>query len=412
MVAIKIDCVFLIVIASILQLSKTQRRISAGHPVQTDKGYVVYLTKSSKSEKYYDFWICGGAIVSKVHIITSAACVEDVEFMYAVAGYKKYVPNHRIDEDQCTKEMKKKLFTLVPKLYELDYARIEKWAYIDIAVVKVESEFDFNDSRYTKLCSYKPRTIQINYDPKYQEPNTDSIVFGWGHEEKWRRPEDANDYNQENLRYAPTLIHNKRECKESFTNIPQLMSVIDKYMICTLDKGNLNEEGKLIKTPTLADGCTPNMKLMANGEIACEEDEIFISDETRRSGKSDNILARILKTQQSRRQGICQNDHGGPLVTWVGAQEVLIGVASVFRVTGDSRCAGPYLYTSTQCNGIFLDCILNSSGDKTRRAICKKPPIERGFHTIEKHISWRNHPDGPAENELVMRPQRPIRPYG
>lgn len=53
-----------------------------------------------------------------------------------------------------------------------------------------------------------------------------------------------------------------------------------------------------------------------------------------------------------------QNDHGGPLITWVGSQEVLIGAASVFLVKNNSMCTGPYLYTSTQCNGAFLGCIL------------------------------------------------------
>ncbi|CAG9794810.1 unnamed protein product [Diatraea saccharalis] len=235
----------------------------------------VYLTKAEKSERFYDYWICGGAIVSKLHIITSAACVQDVEYMYAVSGYKKYVPNDLMDNDSCCKHTKKKVvYTCVPKAYEFDYAKIEKWAYIDIAVVKVESEFNFDGEKF-KYCTYKPKAIEINFDPKYQEPNRDSIVFGWGHAEKWRK-----------------------------------------------------------------------------------------------------------------------NDHGGSLVTWVGTREVLIGVASVFRVTSDSNCAGPYLYTSTQCNGIFLDCMINANEVKSRKAICDKPPIEKGFDTIERHISWKNHPDG------------------
>lgn len=58
-----------------------------------------------------------------------------------------------------------------------------------------------------------------------------------------------------------------------------------------------------------------------------------------------------------------QNDHGGPLVTWVGSHEVLIGVASVFKVDNDYKCVGPYLYTSTQCNGAFLSCILESNNN-------------------------------------------------
>jgi hypothetical protein len=47
-------------------------------------------------------------------------------------------------------------------------------------------------------------------------------------------------------------------------------------------------------------------------------------------------------------------------VAWSGKREILIGVASVFRVTPENTCTGPYLYTSTQCNGVFLDCIINT----------------------------------------------------
>lgn len=60
-----------------------------------------------------------------------------------------------------------------------------------------------------------------------------------------------------------------------------------------------------------------------------------------------------------------QNDHGGPLITWVGGREILIGVASVFMLRDDS-CVGPYLYTSTNCNGLFLGCILRSRENNYR----------------------------------------------
>lgn len=49
-------------------------------------------------------------------IITSAACVEDVKHLYAIAGYKKFVEAENVDKDECTKTMKKKVvFTCVPK---------------------------------------------------------------------------------------------------------------------------------------------------------------------------------------------------------------------------------------------------------------------------------------------------------
>lgn len=64
----------------------------------------------------YIGWVCGGAIVSEWYIITSAACVQDVKHIYAIAGYRKYVKTNDIEHDECTKRMKKKIiFSCVPK---------------------------------------------------------------------------------------------------------------------------------------------------------------------------------------------------------------------------------------------------------------------------------------------------------
>ncbi|CAG4967601.1 unnamed protein product [Parnassius apollo] len=325
----------------------------------------VYLIKSDKSEKAYSGWTCGGVIVSPEYIVTAAACIEDVQYLYAIAGYKKYVPSTDVDNDKCTKEMKKKIvYTCVPKSYQFDYGNVGKWSAIDIGVVKVESPYNFDDNRYQEICSYKPNKININYDPKYQEPGVDALVMGWGHLEKWRQPGDDTIYTQTEPRYASTQILNKKKCKDIYADFPDLQVIIDKYMICTNEWGNINADGDQISTikPT-AEGCS------------------------------------------ALRYG---NDHGGPLITWIGGHEVLIGVASVFRVNANSQCEGPYLFTSTQCNGAFLYCVLNS--DKRRKnSICDQSPRTRGFDMVHRRISWANHPDGPAENEVVkIRPQIPI----
>lgn len=71
--------------------------------------------------------------------------------------------------------------------YEIRYERLDKWALIDIGVVKVESPYDFTDESYKTTCSYIPAVIPVSYEAKYQEAGTDAIVFGWGHLFKWRK---------------------------------------------------------------------------------------------------------------------------------------------------------------------------------------------------------------------------------
>lgn len=71
--------------------------------------------------------------------------------------------------------------------YEINYTNVEKWIFIDIALVKVESEYDLKDTTFKTLCSYIPTTIDINYWEKFQKPNTSALVYGWGHLESWRQ---------------------------------------------------------------------------------------------------------------------------------------------------------------------------------------------------------------------------------
>ncbi|CAH1641526.1 unnamed protein product [Spodoptera littoralis] len=523
MVTLKLNIAIML---NIVFVSYCDRRIKGGEAVTGTKRYVAYLVKAPMSSKKYDSWVCGGAIVSTLFIITSAACVDDVEYLYAVAGYKKYVTDQDIETDQCTKTMKKKvIYTCVPMTrcsdnirkvagsgwmrraedraqwraigeayvhqwtavneddddvskehsiskinnnihhtllrnrknkirvqpeYELNYHQVEKWSYIDIAVVKVESPYDFNDSQYETLCSYKPKVIGVNYEKRFQDPGIDGLVYGWGHLDIWRQitnsrspgnyeyygkpplkmglcsavafltsdddkiQGDTKNYNQEALRYASVKVIDKSICKMEYSKFPNMNNVIDEFMICTEGKGEIDENGNL----ALNDGNDdPKLNGCKNPllNLNCDQETLstFTEDETRRevlrsanqtsndhktNVKNGTLSSRRIRTRRT--TGICQNDHGGPLVTWAGANEVLIGVASVFKVTTESTCTGPYLYTSTRCNGMFLHCILSSK--TRRRSICDSPPIQRGYETVEKFVSWKNHPAGPAQNEIEI----------
>ncbi|KAL0811355.1 hypothetical protein ABMA28_009765 [Loxostege sticticalis] len=371
---------FLILFA-VLHIATTDRRITGGKQLSQKKRYMVYFVRAPSSPRAYDAWLCGGALVSNQHIVTSAACVEDVQHMYAIAGYEKMVPTQNLEQDKCANEVKKKvIYTCVPKAYDFDFEKIEKWAYIDIAVAKVESPYNFGDKVWTEVCSYVPQPIRINYDKKYQKPGVDTMVMGWGHLDNWRLPSDTKDYNQKNLHYASALIYDTEKCKKFFQEIGPMAMIIEKYMICTLDSGNIDAGGNPINPPrTLVDGCSPNIARMLQGDLVCQEDGQSVTPEA--TWSISDVLAR--QRNMTRRQGICQNDHGGPLVTWVGGHEVLIGVASVFRITNDYKCTGPFLRRSELCN---------------------KPPVERGFDKLENYISWMTQPEGPADNERNFRP--------
>ncbi|XP_049880454.1 uncharacterized protein LOC126376947 [Pectinophora gossypiella] len=378
-----------------IEATDSQRRIKNGLDVNNEVKYIAYLIKAPHAPVIYDAWVCGGAIVHPEFIITSAACIEDVHFMYAIAGYKNY-------------------------------------------------------------------------------PETDAIVMGWGHKDKWRVPGDTVDYNQPTLKYSSVLLQKKEDCKEYYRNIDGMDEVIDKYMLCATKAGGIDAKGNLfVRSPPLADGCANNYvrigglcqspEVLKHLTILTDEEtekpitpppppnnyqnpsheptpaEALVPDVTYKSYSAsdsvnvkgtdddttitfDDIAFRFRRTQMgttltnfSRRVGICQNDHGGPLVTWVGKHEVLIGVASAFRVSQHYECIGPYLFTSTQCNGAFLNCIINNMTSTRRDPVCDLPPGERGYEIVERRISWKHHPDGPAANEppedFFERPQNPINNY-
>ncbi|XP_061723162.1 uncharacterized protein LOC133529462 [Cydia pomonella] len=374
-----------ILILIILQLTKADRRVLEGKEPTIDRNYVVYFIKADDSIQY-DAWLCGGAIVSPWYILTSAACVEDVKHMYAIAGYKKYVHYEQLNYDACANHTKRKIiFKCLPRDYQLDYPRVERWANIDLALAQVEKPYDFNDNTYLDHCSYIPNKIEINYDNRLQEPGTNAIVFGWGHVQKWRQMDDTLDYNQDFLLYGSVKLAPKQECMEDFDN-DIFRSIIEKYMICSFDEGNLDDAGDII-----ADGDNDGPENFARD---CGPGALRVGSKC------------VYLRHFTRKRGICQNDHGGPIITWRGPKEVLIGISSVFKVdNGTQNCVPPFLYTSTHCNGEFIHCLMSSAEDgkmneeDTRR--CDALAKEGGFNIIRRTISWIGHPDGPAYNEIT-----------
>lgn len=71
--------------------------------------------------------------------------------------------------------------------YDFTFDKYGKWANIDVALVKVETPYDFRGTKTSQVCSWVPGPIEISFDPKHMEPGRDAMVLGWGHAERWRK---------------------------------------------------------------------------------------------------------------------------------------------------------------------------------------------------------------------------------
>ncbi|XP_032523211.2 uncharacterized protein LOC116774629 isoform X2 [Danaus plexippus] len=348
----------------LLYFSEGQRRIRFGQKVTTPKRYMVYLTQA---KRHYDSWICGGAIISRFHILTSAACVEDVTDLYAISGTMSYISPNKIHHNVCSKNTKRKIvYTCIPKEYKLDYEKVDVWSYNDIAVVRVDIQYDFSDPLYDKHCQFRPNSIPINFNIANENKGRAVVTFGFGHQSLWRLKHTTDDYNYADLMYTSAQISDQGKCKAAYLK-PNLTENIEKYMICTNASGNIDSNGKLVQRRT---------------DSVNEDDSL-----TRRQG------------------GICQNDHGGPLVTWINEEETVLGVGSVFRVNKESKCEGPYLYTSTARNKVFIECLLEET-DRRSFDICNQEASELGFKIVRRYVVW-NEDDAAIvdDSEVKIRKQ-------
>ncbi|XP_022827741.1 uncharacterized protein LOC111357338 [Spodoptera litura] len=203
-------------------------------------------------------------------------------------------------------------------------------------------------------------------------------------------------------------------------------------MICTADEGFLDDQGnvKVRESPFLT-GCSKEKRGPTFLDYEESYQEVVIDSTRKKLSDSFNgtvrnktvtkLRRRRIPRRRTRRQyGICQNDHGGPLTTWVGNSEILVGVATMFRVNRSSwnACIGPHLFTSTLCNGEFIDCTL--SNKTSRRSVCDAPAIMRGYHVIENYVHWTTDRESDDENDThtvieqfvdgVKTPYKPLEP--
>ncbi|XP_050684856.1 uncharacterized protein LOC126979542 [Leptidea sinapis] len=374
------------------------RRIINGDEVTEGRPYMVYLKlpKSSIKQSNYRTWLCGGVIVHEEYILTSAACIEDAEHFYVVSGTYKYSDEDDRFNNPCIKNgAKKAIWKCVPKNYVFDGHENDniRWMNNDIAIVKIEDGFDF--SRRIRGCDFVPKPICYNNQSlTLENPGTVVSIAGWGTTSRYNEWVNRRKENQQNLLEAHVEIIAKNRCKRRWGS--RYHNIIDNYMICSKDIGQ-----------TMSEIC--NEKYVDCQDINYSDDEDMRRDTkvakiekvptnlVLHSAYHNETYANGTRRYASQADGgFCENDHGGPLVYGNGVNSVVIGVISACLVKErTNKCYGPFLYTSVFKNRQFISCAIYKDVEpKCRRQ------FRSGVTHVEKELSWKDHPDGPAKNEL------------
>ncbi|XP_045532571.1 uncharacterized protein LOC123720118 [Pieris brassicae] len=359
------------------------RRILRGSEVGDTRPYMVYLRPASTESKVDANWLCGGVIVDAQYIITSAACIEDVRHFYVISGTHRWIPKDT--EDECIRNGKKKaIWKCVPQNYVFDGNVFDniRWMINDIAVVRVEDDFNFE--RRIRGCDFVPKVI--SYNNRSEELENAGIVAsiaGWGSVDNFGDVYGRMSDNSPDLLETDVVLISKKSCKNRWPE--RYHHIIDSSMVCAKDStdDNMND-------------------LCKDQEISCKElvysDEL---EETRRFVMDPNSLrvhsARHNETRRSKviSGGFCENDHGGPLVVGYGTGAVVVGVISACQTANiTQKCYGPYLYTSVWKNRHLIQCAIH----KNIEASCKL--LLRTSKTRESVFNWNQHPDGKAKIEI------------
>ncbi|XP_063541758.1 uncharacterized protein LOC134750503 [Cydia strobilella] len=374
------------------EILNKSRRIIDGIESVANRPYMVYLQLPANNPKYRDYrrWLCGGVIIHDEYILTSAACIEDARNFYVVSGTYKHSEDWSSTNNLCIKNgAKKAIWKCVPRNYVFDGHENDniRWMNNDIAVVKVEDEFDFE--RRVRGCDYVPKPICYNNrSATFENPGNTGIIAGWGSTLKYDDWVNSNrrHMNLNVLRETEVHIISKRKCKRRWGS--RYANIIDNYMICTKD-------------------------LIPDLSEVCEEKYVDCTDIMYSGDSSEKKMRRVIDpsslvlhspfhNDSARRKsyssgGFCENDHGGPLVADDGREPLVIGIISACLVKErTNKCYGPFLYTSVYKNRVLLNCAIY----KNTSPECSKMYRSSITHT-ETVMSWADHPDGPAKNEIA-----------
>ncbi|KAI8423135.1 hypothetical protein MSG28_014211 [Choristoneura fumiferana] len=202
--------------------------------------YMVYLqlTKESAKAHKYRGWLCGGVIVDRYYVLTSAACVEDADHFYVVSGTTKFVDSFDYKDNECVcKHRRKVVWKCIPKNYKFDFHDSIKWSSNDIAIVKVNKPFKLGVCE--KGCEFATDLVCYNNVSRdLEKPGTKGVIAGWGsgsnfREGVYRRQKPYTPENAKCLQEAKVCIMDNEQCAKKWSQ--RFRSIITQYMICTKD---------------------------------------------------------------------------------------------------------------------------------------------------------------------------------
>ncbi|XP_022827534.1 uncharacterized protein LOC111357177 [Spodoptera litura] len=379
------------------------RRILRGRPVGDTRPYMVYLRPASAADpKILETnWLCGGVIIHERYILTSAACIEDAKHFYVVAGLYSWYPFQEKNNECIMNGAKKAIWKCVPKSYYFDGNDFDniRWMVGDIAVVKVEDNFNFE--RRIRGCDFIPKKVDFNNrSAEYEKAHQVGTIAGWGTTERFG-DEDfqqsvRNTINSPELLETDVQLVSKKNCKRRWE--PRYHFIIDEHMICTRDSTDDDAMGNV---------CSER-------EVNCKE-LVYSDDETKEYDEEPSKPRRRMMIEPSQLEihtgrhfldtrrshkiitgGFCENDHGGPLIIGQGKSSVVIGVMSACLTKDITRkCYGPFLFTSVYHYRNLITCAI----DKDLGPTCKRLLRSSKTPMIETNFDWSNHVDGPAKDD-------------
>ncbi|XP_075989314.1 uncharacterized protein LOC142985184 isoform X2 [Anticarsia gemmatalis] len=311
--------------------------------------YMVYIVwnmdKSRGDEMERDTRaLCGGSLLTPSYAVTSASCLQVKDTLYMVAGYNKYVPNaSKKYNDTCInsgisrRRIVLKCISVHRQYFDrnnISHYELRSWEFMSEGLAKTERPYDFNDTSFLKYCSYIPSKISI-YQGADVPFETDALVLGWG-STKYHRPEGYRyDMNQEYLMGITTRVINRDTCW-------LMHNITQSGRICTLGKGETSLKSWRRGINKLSNETMDFLAIDERGSQFAKE--LFDVDPSARRKKKDKKIFVYDDTLIVYKHGLCQNDHGGPLIVKVNGTEYLAGIAAGYFVDDMLECTGPYWF--------------------------------------------------------------------